>query len=146
MIGYIIIGVTALFIFLVYIVILLSCVGYSKAYKEATKTNATILEDLGDLKLATGSFSPGTPRFRIFHQYKVSFMAKGTIHTEIVNLKNRNLQVGDITEIRYDITKDGKVSTESEAFLYWSREMAVGYTIGLILGIVLSILKIKDTL
>lgn len=142
-VGYIVIGIVILFLLLMYLLILISYLGYSKAYKEAIKTKATIIEDLGDLKMATGSFAVGVPRFRTFHKYKVSYSVNGVEYIEDAELRDRKLNVGDITEVRYAISKKGKISLESEAFLCWSREMAIGYTGGLILGIVLSILKVS---
>lgn len=139
--GYIVIGIVALFILLVYVLFLMSYIGASKGYKEATKVQATILEDLGDIRFATGSHVVGVPRFRRFHKYKVSYMVDGVEHIDEADLKSGKLQVGDVTEVRYDISKKGEVSLESEAFLCWTREMALGYTGGLILGVVLCILK-----
>jgi len=144
--GYIVIGIVILFLLLMYVLILIAYVGYSKAYKEAVKTQATILEDLGDMKMATGSLAIGVPRFRTFHKYKVSYFADGVEYTEEAELRKKTLNVGDVTEVRYNVSKKGKVSLESEAFLCWSREMAIGYTIGLILGVILSVLKINDVI
>lgn len=71
------------------------------------------------------------------------YSVNGVEYIEEAELKNRKLNVGDVTEVRYDISKKGKVSLESEAFLCWTREMAIGYTGGVILGIVLSVLKVN---
>lgn len=142
-IGYIVIGIVILFVLLVYVLFLLAYLGASKSYREAIKTEAIIIEDLGDIKYATGNVVIGVPRFRRFHKYKVSYSVNGEEHVDNVELRNRKLSVGDVTEVRYDISKKGKVRLESEAYLCWTREMAVGYTGGLILGVVLSILKVK---
>lgn len=142
-IGYIVIGIVILFVLLVYILFLLAYLGASKCYREAIKTEAIIIEDLGDIKLATGIVVIGVPRFRRFHKYKVSYSVNGVEYIDDVELKNRKLSVGDVAEVRYAISKKGEVSLESQAFLCWAREMAFGYTGGLILGIVLSILKVK---
>lgn len=80
---------------------------------------------------------------RRFHRYIVSFWVDGTEYFEEAELKNRNLNIGDHIEVRYDISQKGKVELKSEAFLCWSREMAIGYTLGIILGIVLSVMKMK---
>ena len=84
------------------------------------------------------------PRFRTFHKYKVSFWLDGKEYLEEAELKNCKLKVGDYIEVRYDISKKGKLQLESEAFLCWTREMAIGYTLGIVLGVVLSILKLND--
>lgn len=142
-IGHFVIGIVILFVLLMYVLFLLAYLGASKGYREAIKTEAIIIEDLGDIKYATGSVTIGVPKFRKFHKYKVSYSVNGEEYVDDVELRNRKLSVGDVTEVRYDISKKGKVSLQSEAFLCWTREMAVGYTGGLILGVVLSILKVK---
>lgn len=142
-IGYIVIGIVILVILLVYVLFLLAYAGASKGYREAIRTKATVIEDLGDMKLTTGVVAVGVPRFRTFHKYKVLYSVNGVEYIEEAELKNRKLNVGDVTEVRYDISKKGKVSLESEAFLCWTREMAIGYTGGVILGIVLSVLKVN---
>ena len=141
--GYIVIGIVILFVLLMYVLFLLAYLGASKGYRETIKTEAIIIENLGDIKYTTGSFAVGVPRFRKFHKYKVSYSVNGVEYADDVELRNRKLSVGDVTEVRYNISKEGKVSLESEAFLCWTREMAVGYTGGLILGIVLGVLKVK---
>lgn len=145
-VGYIVIGIVILFLLMIYVLLLIAYIGYSKAYRGAIKTEAAIIEDLGDIKMATGSLAIGVPRFRTFHKYKVSYFANGVEHIEEAELRKNALNVGDVTEVRYNVSKKGKVSLESEAFLCWSREMAIGYTIGLILGVILSILKINDVI
>ncbi|MBD5539697.1 MAG: hypothetical protein HDR00_00600 [Lachnospiraceae bacterium] len=142
-IKYIVIGIVILFVLLVYVLFLMAYIGASKGYRETIKTEAVIIEDLGDIKYATGSFAVGVPRFRKFHKYKVSYSVNGVEYADDAELRNRKLSVGDVTEVRYDISKEGKVGLESEAFLCWTREMAVGYTGGLILGVVLGVLKVK---
>ena len=142
-IGYLVIGIVILFVLLIYILFLLAYLGASKSYREAIKTEAVIIEDLGDIKLATGSVAIGVPKFRRFHKYKVSYSVNGEEYIGDAELKNRKLNIGDVTEVRYSISKKGKVGLESEAYFCWTREMALGYTGGLILGIVLSILKVK---
>ena len=142
-IGYIVIGIVVLFVLLMYVLFLLAYLGASKSYREAIKTEAIIIEDLGDVKYSTGSFSVGVPRYRKFHKYKVSYSVNGVEYMGGVELKNRKLSVGDVTEVRYDISKKGKVGLESEAFLCWTREWAFGMTGGLVLGIVLGVLKVK---
>ena len=142
-IKYIVIGIVILFVLLVYVLFLMAYIGASKGYRETIKTEAVIIEDLGDIKYATGSVAIGVPRFRKFHKYKVSYSVNGVEYADDVELRNRKLSVGDVTEVRYNISKEGKVSLESEAFLCWTREMAVGYTGGVILGVVLGVLKVK---
>lgn len=142
-IRYIVIGIVILFVLLMYILFLLAYLGASKGYREAIKTEAIIIEDLGDIKLATGSVAIGVPRYRTFHKYKVSYSVNGVEYIDDAELKNRKLSVGDVTEVRYAISKKGKVSLESQAFLCWTREWAFSCTGGLILGIVLGILKVK---
>lgn len=67
----------------------------------------------------------------------------GEQHIEEVELKNCHLKVGETTEVRYSISEKGELSLESEAFLYWTKEMAIGYTLGLIMRIAFGIAKIK---
>lgn len=144
LIGYIIIGIIIVIVSLVYLLFLLSYIASSKAYREAKRVNAIIQEDLGDMKLATGSTSIGSPRYRTFYKYKVSFVVDGTEYIEEAELKESDLKAGDSVEVRYSISNKGKLSLESEAFLCWTREMAIGYTLGIILGVVLSVLKVND--
>lgn len=143
-IGYIVLGIIIVIVLLIYVLFVLSYLGSSKSYRGAKRVNATIQEDLGDMRLAAGGQSIGTPRYRTFHKYKVLFFAEGKEYIEEAELKNCELKVGDSVEVRYSISKKGKVSLESEAFLCWTREMAIGYTLGIILGIVLSVLKVND--
>ena len=143
-VGYIVLGIVIIFLLLFYILILIAYIGSSQGYREAARATATILEDLGDMKLSTGSVVIGVPRYRTFHRYKVSYYVNGTEQIGEAELRDRTLKIGDSTEVRYEILKDGKISLESEAFLCWSRELAIGSTIGLILGITLSVLKIND--
>lgn len=138
--GYIVIGIVILFVLLVYLLFLLAYIVYSYRCKSAIRGQATIIEDLGDMKLATGSHAVGIPRFRTYHKYKVSLFVDGVEYIDEAELKDRALKIGDIIEIRYDITSKGKVELMSEAFLSWTREMAVGYTLGIIVGVVGSIL------
>ena len=144
--GYIVIGIIIVAMLLVYMLFVLSFLGSLKGYKEALRTTATIIEDLGDMKLAIGSFAVGVPRFRTFHKYRVSFSIEGKEYIEEAELRNTSLKVGDTTEVRYSISRKGKLSMESEAFLYWTKEMAIGYTLGIILGIVLAILKVNKVI
>ena len=143
-IGYIIIGIIIIILSLVYLLFLLSYIGSSKSYREAKRVNAIVEEELGNMKLATGSHSIGSPRYRTFYKYKVSFIVDGTEYIEEAELKESDLKVGDSVEVRYSISKKGKLSLESEAFLCWTREIAIGYILGIILGVVLSILKVND--
>lgn len=50
----------------------------------------------------------------------------GEQHIEEAELKNCHLKVGETTEVRYSISEKGELSLESEAFLYWTKEMAIG--------------------
>jgi len=142
--GYLVIGIIIAVLLIVYVLFVLSYLGASKSYKEAKRINAVVKEDLGIMKLSTGSTAIGVPRFRTFHKYKVSFWLDGKEYLEEAELKNCKLKVGDYIEVRYDISKKGKLQLESEAFLCWTREMAIGYTLGIVLGVVLSILKLND--
>ena len=72
--------------------------------------------------------------FLLLHKYKVAFTVNGEEYIEEAELKNRTHKVGDIVEVRYDISKKGKVHLVSEAFLCWTREMAIGYTLGMLWG------------
>ena len=141
--GCIIIGIVIFFLIVFYIILVISYLGTSKGYKEAMRTNAIILEDLGDMRLATGSHVIGSPRFRIFHKYKVCYYVEGIERFDEVELQSRKRKVGDWVEVRYNFLLNGTISLESEAFLCWIREMVIGYTLGLILGIILSILKVN---
>ena len=141
--GYIILGILIAILLLIYVLFVLSYLGSSKSYKEAMRTTATVIEDLGDLKMSVGSFAIGVPRYRTFHKYKVSFYLDGEQRIEEAELKNCHLKAGETTEIRYSISKKGKLLLESEAFLCWTREMAIGYTLGLVFGIVLAVLKLN---
>ena len=143
LVGYVVLGIIIVILLLVYALFVRTYLVTSKGYRQAKRVNAIIKEDLGDLKLATGSITIGVPRFRVFHRYSVSFWLDGNEYVEEAELKNCKLNVGDSIEIRYIISKKGKLELKSEAYLCWSREMAVGYTLGLILGIVLSVLKMK---
>lgn len=145
-VGYIVIGIVVLFILLIYVMFLVSYIGYSKVYREAMITKATIIEDMGEIKLATGSHSIGSPRYRQFYKYKVSYFVNGQEYIEEAELKKRTHNIGDVIEVRYDISKKGKVSLVSEAFLCWTREMAIGYTLGIIVGIIGAILSVNDML
>ena len=144
LVGYIVAGAVIVILLLVYGLLVLSYLGSSKGYREAKRADAVIIEDLGDMKMATGNITIGVPRFRVFHKYKVSFWVDGQEYIEDAELKNRKLKVGDHIEIRYHISKEGRLKLKSEAFLCWSKEMAIGYTLGILLGIVLSVLKAKD--
>lgn len=141
--GYIVLGIVILFLLLFYIVIGLSYLICSKAYRNAIRTEAVILEDLGDIKLATGSYTIGIPRFRMFHKYKVSYFVNEEKRIEEVDLRQQSRQIGDHVEVRYNISSRDKIQLESEAYVCWLREMAIGYTIGIIIGIILSIFKVK---
>lgn len=141
--GYIVLGIVILFVLLFYILFVVAYLASSKGYREAKRTDATILEDIGDMKLSTGSHVIGCPRFRTFHIYKVSYYVNGEEQVEEAELRNRKLKVGETVEVRYNISKKGKIKLESEAFLCWTREMAIGYTLGIILGITLCVLKGK---
>ncbi len=140
-VGYIVIGLVILFVLLLYLMFLFAFIVSAMSYKNAIKTKATVIEDLGDMKLSTGMIAVGVPRFRTFHKYRVSYFVDGTEYIEEAELKNRNQKVGDVIKVRYGISNKGKVSLESEAFLCWTGEMAIGYTLGLILGIVLCFSK-----
>lgn len=142
--GYLVIGIIIVVMLLVYVLFVLSYLGASKSYREAKRINAVVKEDLGNVKLSTGSTATGVPRFRTFRKYKVSFWLDGKEYLEEAELKNCKLKVGESIEVRYDISKKGELKLESEAFLCWTREMAVGYTLGIALGVVLGILKLKD--
>lgn len=141
--GYIVLGIVIAILLFVYVLYVVSFIGASKSYREAKRTKATIIEDLGDIKLAAGTRPGGVPRFRTFHKYKVSFYLDGEQHIEEAELKNCHLEVGETTEIRYSISEKGELSLESEAFLYWMKELVIGYTLGFGLGIALAIAKLK---
>ena len=141
-VGYIVIGIVILFVLLFYLLFLISYIGSSKGWREAKRTDATILEDLGDMKLSTGSYAPGCPRFRTFHKYKVHYYVHGEEQIEEAELKNRKLKVGETVEVRYEISKKGKIQLKSEAFLCWTREMAIGMTLGIIVGITVSVMEL----
>lgn len=143
-IGYIILGIIIAILLIVYILFLLTYLSTSKKYKAASKVNGQITDDLGPVKKAVGGVAIGVPRYRVFHKYRVSFYLNGKEYSEEAELKDSYLNIGDSVELRYDISKEGEIKLRSEAFLYWSKEMAIGYTIGLLLGIVLSILKAND--
>ncbi len=145
-IGYMVIGIIIAILLVVYVLFVLIYLGASKGYREAERVNAVIKEDLGNLKMATGSVAIGVPKFRVFHKYNVSFWLEDKEYFEVAELKNCHLKVGDMAEVRYSISKKGKLVMESEALLCWSREMAIGYTLGLVLGIVLSILKVNGVI
>ena len=140
-VGYIVLGIVILIVAIIYITFLWLYIGYARVNREATKTQAVIIEDLGKMKFSTGHHAIGVPRFRIFHRYMVSYWVNGQELIEETELKSHKYKVGERVEVRYDISKKGKVSLMSEAMLCWLQEMAVGYTLGLILGIVLSVLK-----
>ncbi len=140
-VGYIVLGIVILFLLLIYVMFLLSYITFAKSYKQAIRTNATIIEDLGDMKLTVGREGFGHKRYRTFRKYKVSYFVDGKEYIEEAELKNKEQKVGDVIEVRYGISKKGEVSLESEALLSWTREMAVGYTLGLILAVILCILK-----
>lgn len=146
LIGYIVIGIIILIFAVIYLLLVLAYLGSAKGYREAKRVTAEIREDLGDLKMAIGSHSIGRPRFRTFHKYLVSFWVDGVEYTREAELKSRKLKVGDRVEIRYEVSRKGEIEPVSEAFLCWSREMAIGYTLGLILGIVLAVLKTKGVI
>jgi len=141
--GYMILGVVIVVLLYLYARVVLTYVRASKRYRTAKRVNAIMKEDLGDMKMAIRNITFGVSHFRVFHRYKVSFWLEGTEYVKEAEQKNRKLNVGDNVEVRYHISEKGELQLESEAFLCWSRERAVGYTIGLILGIVLSVLKTK---
>lgn len=141
--GYIIIGIVILFLVGFYILLVISYLGTSKGYREAAKTDALILEDMGEVKLATGSHAIGFPRFRTFHKYRVSYYAEGREQIEEVDLRSGKRKVGDHVEVRYHVSTKGSIGLESEAFLCWLREMTIGYTVGLLLGVILAVFKMN---
>lgn len=143
LVGYIVLGIIILILLMVYLGFVIAYLGSSKRYREAQKVTALIQEDLGDFKLSTGSSDIGVRRYRKFHRYLVSFRVDGEEYTEEAELKNRKLKVGEQIEVRYDISKDGSPKLVSQAFLCWTREIAIGYTLGIILGVVLAICKAK---
>ncbi|MBR5798545.1 MAG: hypothetical protein IKY23_00640 [Lachnospiraceae bacterium] len=145
-IGYIFIGIIILIFAAIYLLYVLTYLGTAKLYRQAERGTAVILEDLGDMRLKTGSATIGVPRYRTYHKYLVSFWVNGTEYTKEAELKNRKLAVGEQVEVRYEISRKGEMDLVSEAYLCWSREMAIGYTLGLILGIVLAVLKANDVI
>ena len=74
LIGYIVIGIIIFIFAAIYLLLVLAYLGSAKGYREAKRVTAEIREDLGDLKMATGSHSIGRPRFRTFHKYLVFFL------------------------------------------------------------------------
>lgn len=143
-VGYIILAICILFVLMIYALFLFGYIISSKNYRAAARTNATVIEILDEIKYATGEHSVGNVRYRKFQKYKVSLCIDGKEFIQEAELKNKKLAVGDIVEVRYDYDKKGKLYLESQALLCWLREMALGYTLGIIVGIVLSILKWKD--
>ena len=79
--GYIVLGIIILILLLFYLLVVLLYYCCSKAYREGDRAKATIVEDLGDMKLATGTVTMCKPRFRTFHKYKVSFWVEGKEYT-----------------------------------------------------------------
>lgn len=141
MLGYVILGIVILFILLLYISYVVAFIFYSKRYKNAIRINATIKEDLGELKMVVSHRSGGIPRYRRFEIYKVSFWLNGVEYIEEAELRNRTLKIGEVTEVRYDMM-EGKLKMVSEAYYAWIKEMAIGWTIGLIFGGALGVYKL----
>jgi len=106
-------------------------------YKISTKIKAVVIEDLGKLNKSTGHISLGVPKFRTFQRYKVSINIDGQQMEVETELKKRNLKAGDTIVVRYYVGKKDNIELASQADLYWSLEMAIGYTLGIIFGIVL---------
>ena len=89
------------------------------------------------------------PRFLAFFILEKNIM-KERIHNKNDNnryyfdyVTNCHIEVGEKTEIRYSISEKGELSLESEAFLYWMKELVIGYTLGFGLGIALGVAKLK---
>lgn len=124
-------GLWLLFVFM-------SCIAvYS--YKISTKIKAVVIEDLGELNMSTGHIAIGVPKFRTFQRYRVSINVDGQQVDVETELKKCNLKVGDTIVVRYYVGKENNIEIASQADLYWSLEMAIGYTLGIIFGIVLLI-------
>ena len=144
--GYIVLGIIILILLLVYFGFVIVYIGTSMRYREAQRVTGRIQNDLGDFKLSTGSSNIGVCRYRTYHRYLVSFPVDGVEVTGEAELKNRKLKVGDKVEVRYELSKEGTPELVSQAYLCWLREMSIGYTLGIILGVVLAICKSKGML
>lgn len=139
--GYIVIGLVILFLIVFYLGFMLAYIATSKSYKMAFRTDAVILEVLEEMKLATGSVTPGHPKYQRFGKYKVSIYVDDEEFIREAELKNRKLKAGDHVEVRYSYDKKGKLDLESEALVSWFTGMFWASTAGLILALVLAVLK-----
>lgn len=140
----IVIGVIILILLFIYYMLVKIYISTSKKYRTATKVTGTIVELLEVVKRRTNSRSMFSSSYSVSREYMVRFYVNGREHIEKVDLCNTKYQVGDCAEIRYNISKEGELVVESQGFLRWSRIMAIGSTIGLILGLGMGIYKLME--
>lgn len=133
------ISVVILIVGAIYLLYLVSYIMTSKRYRSAQRSDAVVAEILDEVHMATGMSKSCTKIERKFGNYLVTFQTDNGEVTMQTSVKKRNVKVGDHIEVRYDVNEAGEIKIISESFLCWLRQMAIGYTSGLILGIILAI-------
>lgn len=58
-----------------------------------------------------------------------------------VELRKPNLKVGDHVEVRYTTDKNGEIKMFNDGAHSWLKQMAIGYTAGIIFSVIIIILK-----
>ena len=136
-IGVIVAVVGILIVLVLWILSVLVAYSSIGLYRAATTTEATVIENMGNVKYTTGYISFGMPKFRSFYQYRISVNVDGKEQEVQAELAKRRLKEGDRIRVRYSITEDNEVHIVSTSRIHWAMEMTIGYTLGVILGVVL---------
>ena len=137
---YIVVGLVILFVGGIYLLFAALYFSMRMQMKNGIKAVATVLEEIGEERLATG-MNGARVRRRKFYKYNVEYWNGNTNVVGEASVCKRGLQPGDTVEITYEQEQDGTTQIVSEAAYKWSREMFIGYTLGIILGVVLVICK-----
>lgn len=138
-IAWIVVGILVIILLIVYAGFMLLWLGYRSDYKKGTHIQGKVIEYVGDKEHATGSVTPGVTRYSKYGEYKVSFEWEGEEHIKNAVVRSRRKKPGDMIPVCICYDKDGNWDVLEMNMLYWSSEMAIGWTLGLIFGIVLAV-------
>lgn len=114
----------------------------TKIYKNATRTNATILSEMGKQKTANYGL---TQSATVYYAYQVEYHVNGCAYRGIY-LSKKQQALGQMVEIRYRVTPEGvpDIVNSNIADRFQRFKFAAG--IGLVLGLVLVYLSVKGVI
>lgn len=119
----------------VYVNMVCSVLKEQRRWNTAGRVYATVVETIGEARMATGSQSVGSTRYRKFGHYRVQIWQDEATVVREAEYKVCGLVPGEQLELRVQQGENEEMILLSEATLHWKREMVIGWTFIILAGI-----------